>query len=100
MSKEQQLLFYVSEFGQHTHFDSVHNAIEQCKVKKLTDGENGLLWIKGHSREQMETWMHNNANITNNEYMRFVYVFDDVEWIWCDVNKEWLKSVDYFNEEL
>ena len=81
--------FILSEWGKHTPFKNIQDAMKHCTQNYLLDGEDGILWIKGTSKSEIDSWMIYNSFLINHKYMRMMYESEGKKWEWCSVYKKW-----------
>lgn len=81
--------FILSEWGVHTPFKNIQDAIKHCMENGLSDGKEGILWIKGTSRNEMTAWRTSNSFLIDHEYMRVMYELKGKKWEWCSIFKKW-----------
>lgn len=79
--------FIVSEWGFHTEFSKFDEAVKYCVDNNLTDGEDGVLWINGTSREELEKFMQENK--VDHEYMFIKCIDEPNNWTWCNIEEKW-----------
>lgn len=82
----------LSEWGKHSPpFKDIKAAIKHCKKNNLLDGKEGILWIKGTSRSEMDLWRIENEDVINHEYMRLMYqhTIRGKKWEWCNIFLKW-----------
>ncbi len=56
--------FRLSQFGKHTDFSELKDAVRFVKKNKLTE-DNYLIWIEGSSRREMDSWRNENEKVFN-----------------------------------
>jgi hypothetical protein len=88
---------YLSEFGKHTHFRGINAAIEHCAgKKKFLNGEKGIVWIRGTSREEMTEWMKKHKGVIDHNYMFFAYATSTGKfWVWDRTSKSYYTTTAF-----
>lgn len=82
--------FILSEYGKHTTFKTVHAGIKHCTKNNLLNGEEGVLWIKGANRKEINDWRIMNSYLIGHEYMHLTYeTRAGKKWEWDSVFKKW-----------
>jgi len=91
--------YKVGEWGEVTEFSSLTKALKYCKDKNISPtGDNGLLWIHGNSRKEMNDFRINNKHY-NEEFVNLVYEGRSKMYVWCSVYKKWEDYNEYFGIE-
>jgi len=88
--------FILSQYGKHTDFVKLKDAVKFVKNNKLTEDEY-LIWIEGSSRLETDNWKKENKNIFNEESMRLTYKRLGIKYIWCSIYKRWETEKKYYS---
>ena len=85
--------FNVSEWGFTQKFETLEEAINYChQVNGLTSGEEGLLWISGENRKELELLIQ--KGILDFDYMRVKHIDAANNWIWDSIDGVWEDASD------
>lgn len=92
--------FIVSQWGDKSTHSTFKKAKKYCIQHKLTDGEEGLLWIWGDSQKEVDAWYDKHKIEFDGEYMRLAYQNSKgVKHIFCNAYERWETFKEYFEEE-
>lgn len=80
--------FILSQFGKHTDFSELKDAVRFVKNEKLTE-DDYLIWICGSSRREVDNWIKENEKVFDAESMRLTYKRSNIKYIWCSIYKRW-----------
>ena len=79
--------YIVSEWGFHSEFQAFTEAVSYCIDNKLTDGEDGLLWIHCESSDELMVFI--DSDYADHNYMRFKWEDEPNNWVWDSIDCMW-----------
>ena len=87
---------YLSEFGKHSLFETLDQAIDHCKriglIKDNYVSDDFLIWINGESRKEMDAWRLQNEKMMDHNCMRIAYREKNQgpwDWEWDSIDEKW-----------
>jgi len=85
------MVIELSEWGKkYAEFNTIEEAAEY--YKNNVEDDEGIIWIVGDSRKEMDAFRVKNKEKINHEFMRLKYK-GKVNWVWCSIDKNW-KDLD------
>lgn len=87
--------FKLSEYGNHTLFNSLNKAIKYCRENNLTDGEHCRLWLICKNRKEADEWYKTNHSKLK-DYMILSYYRGEKTFVFDDLYNEWHESKKYW----
>ena len=81
-----RIKYIVSEWGFTTTFNTLSEATKYCVDNKLTDGEQGLLWVISKNRVELDILIE---ELEEQDYIHFKHIDTPNNWVWCHIDEEW-----------
>ncbi len=88
--------YRLSEYGKHTDFTELSEAVAHCEKKNLTDGEDGRLWLIAKNRGSGYEWINKNKSLYNGQYMILSYSRRGNTYIWDEDSNNWYECEMYW----
>jgi hypothetical protein len=88
--------YRLSEYGKHTDFTELSEAVKHCESKNITDGEHGRLWLMVKNRGAGYEWLKANRELYIDKYMILSYTRRGNIYIWDEDSNNWYESEMYW----